>query len=158
MSPMERQIVLGRARQDSAVAIAAEAGVSAEAVRSTNRRMQRRMAATVQSQETPPDIGPINLAEYIKDLPSQQGRVLTLALEGYWPAAIAKMLEITSNDARVNLHHAQKAVIGMLPASADAHRRIPFMIKWARRRADSAFAPRSALNRPRGMPNQSRPA
>lgn len=156
MSPIERRIVLGRARQDSAVTIATEAGVSAEAVRSTRRRLQQRMTAAAEIQETAPDLGTIDLAEYIKGLPNQQGKVLTLALEGYWPAEIAKMLEITSNDARVNLHYAKKTVIGLLPATADAQRRIPFMIRWARRRADSALAPRSGSTRPPGMLNQAR--
>lgn len=156
LSPVERRIVLGRALQDPAAAVAVEVGVSAEAVRSAGRRMQQRMMAAAESQDAVPGLGPIDVAEYIKDLPHQQGRVLTLALEGFWPSTIGQILGITSNDARVNLHHAKKAVIGMLPASADAERRIPFMIKWARRRADSAFSPRSASSQPRGVPSQFR--
>lgn len=157
MSPIERRIVMGRARQDSAVAIAAEEGVNADAVRNAGRRMEQRMVATIGSEEAPPDLEAIDLAKYIKRLPRQQRMVFSLAIDGYQPAAIAQVLHITSNNARVNLHHATKAVVGMLPALADAEHRVHMLIWWARRnRAKGAFAPRPIPNRPRGMPNQPR--
>jgi len=154
MSPIERRIVLGRARQDSAVTIAAEEGMSAVAVRSTGHRMERRMAAVTESEQAP-DLGAINVATYARRLPKQQRTVFTLALEGYEPAAIAKILH-TSNNARVNLYHAKRAVIGMLPTLAAGHYTVPHLIGAARRNRAVGFASPSAIGRPRKMPNQPR--
>lgn len=158
MSPMERRIVLGRTRQDSAVTIAAEEGVKADVVRSAGRRMERRMAATIGAEPAPPDPGTIDVSKYLKRLPPQQRQVFTLAVDGFEPATIGEILHITSNNARVHLCHAKKAVAGMLPAEEDAERRIGVLIHWARRNraSHSLFPVRSAVGRPRKMPNQPR--
>ncbi len=158
MDPLERRIVLGRARQDSAVAIAAEEGVAADAVRSAGRRMERRMAAAIGAEPAPPDPGTIDVSKYLKRLPPQQRQVFTLAVDGFEPATIGEILHITSNNARVHLCLAKKAVAGMLPAEEDAERRIGVLIHWARRNraSHSLFPVRSAVGRPRKMPNQPR--
>ncbi|WP_370381672.1 sigma factor-like helix-turn-helix DNA-binding protein [Catenulispora sp. GAS73] len=45
-------------------------------------------------------------------LPARQRPVFMLAVDGLDPAAISKTLHITSDHARVHLHHAKKAAAG----------------------------------------------
>jgi DNA-directed RNA polymerase specialized sigma24 family protein len=148
MDPIERQVVMGRVNQHSSAAIAARAGVSASEVRQAGSRMAQRMAASeVNPLET------LDLEKYAARLPSRQQAVMSLAFGGYRPAVIAGHLDITPNDARVNLCHAKKALVDMLPDSADPKRRVDLLLRDLRRRRDLGLMPfdvkRVVPNRPR---------
>ncbi|MEV1168886.1 sigma-70 family RNA polymerase sigma factor [Nonomuraea sp. NPDC049784] len=44
----------------------------------------------------------------LADLPPRQKQVLQLSRQGYMPAQIARLLRLSANTVRVNLHHARK--------------------------------------------------
>lgn len=162
MSPIEREIVAGRAQRDSAAAIAARTGATEQQIRHAGRRMERRMASALAEPGPVPELAAIDLAPYRNRLPLRQRQVLTLALEGMRPAVIAQVFHITPNNARVNLHHARKAMIGILaevfPDDDAAAGMLDHLIEWTQSVRDGwAFAPRPVPNRPRGMSNRPRP-
>lgn len=135
MDPIERQVVMGRVNQHSATTIAARAGVSASEVRQAGSRMAQRMTAG--------DADPLEaleLEKYVVRLPRRQQMVMALAFGGYRPAVIARHLEITANDARVNLCHAKKALVGMLPANTDP-KRVNVLLRNLRHRRDLGLMP-----------------
>jgi len=148
MNSIERQVVMGRVNEHSATAIAAQAGVSTSEIRQASSRITQRMTAgNVDPQET------LELEKYVGRLPRRQQMVMALAFGGYRPAVIAGHLDITPNDARVNLCHAKKALVGMLPDSADPKRRVDILLRELRRRRDLGLMPYDVK---RVIPNQPR--
>lgn len=161
MSPIEREIVAGRTQRDSAAAIASRTGATEQQVRRAGRRMERRMASVLADPEPTPELAAMDVVPCIKRLPLRQRQVLGLAIEGLRPAAIAQVFHITPNNARVNLHHAKKAMAGVLaeflPDETVAADMLDHMIEWTQKMRDTwAFAPRPVPNQPRGMPNRPR--
>ena len=114
LEPIEQDIVLGRAQGLTTAEIANKAEISAAQVRQIGRRLKQR--ATAVATPVPHDprgtMDSIVMA-HIKRLPPRQRVVMAWAVRGYRPVSIASALEITANDARVNLAHARKAMAAM---------------------------------------------
>ena len=52
--------------------------------------------------------------DILRELPRRQRETLTLAMDGYRPAEIARLLGIEPNAVRVNLHHARAKALARL--------------------------------------------
>ncbi|MFL6111022.1 MAG: sigma-70 family RNA polymerase sigma factor [Catenulispora sp.] len=118
--PEELAIFSRIADGDSLTRIASAESSTVARIRATVRQAQRRLKNDpVDSDQTEADV----LERYrslLARLPSRQRQVMSLALSGVKPAAIASRLNISANSARVNLHHAKQALVQM-PTAPPLH-------------------------------------
>lgn len=132
LEPGQQRIALARAAGATTAEIAAAAGVSVEEIRAAIRRHRTVVAARAAVSCTGAEAD--QLVTFAQGLPTRQRHVFALACNGYWPAEIARYLEVSSNDVRVTLCIAKKKAAAAVPhrTYGEALEKISLIISSAR--------------------------